>query len=270
MRTVRPPPACPRRHRRPIALLALVVAVPAADAGNRPAPPKPTIVLVHGAFADASSWNPVVTRLQRTRLSRPRPGQPAARTEQRQPVPGQRPRHDRRAGRSSSATRTAARSSPTPRPGNANVKALVYVAAFALDQGESLASISTQFPNSDLGASILPRPSPGGTDLYIRPDVFRSVFAADLPRATTDVMAATQRPLADLGFGEPSGAPAWATIPSWYMVAANDRAIDPAAERFMAQRAHAHTTVERSSHVAMLSHPDDVARMIVDAARTTG
>ncbi len=83
-------------------------------------------------------------------------------------------------------------------------------------------------------------------------------------------MAATQRPLADLGFGEASGPPAWATIPSWYMVAANDRAIDPAAERFMAQRAHAHTTVERSSHVAMLSHPDDVVRMIVAAARSTG
>ena len=70
--------------------------------------------------------------------------------------------------------------------GNANVKALVYVAAFALDQGESLASISAQFPNSDLGASILPRPFPGGTDLYIRPDVFRSVFAADIPRATAE------------------------------------------------------------------------------------
>ena len=252
-----------------VAVLALGVAVPAADAGNRPSSPKPTVVLVHGAFADASSWNPVVARLQRL-------GYPVL-------VPANPLR-----GLSGDSHYLASVLATIDGPvilvghsyggavisnaavGNENVRALVFIAAFALDEGESLASISTQFPDSDLGAAILPRPTPDGTDLYIRPDVFRPVFAADLPRAATDVMAATQRPLADLGFGELSGPPAWATIPSWYMVAANDRAIDPAAERFMAQRAGAHTTVERSSHVAMLSHPDDVVRMIVDAARTTG
>ncbi len=165
-----------------VAVLALGVAVPAAaaDAGNRPSSPKPTVVLVHGAFADASSWTPVVARLQRLGYPVLAPADPLR-------------------GLTSDSQYLASVLATVDGPvilvghsyggavitnsatGNGNVKALVYIAAFALDQGESLASISTQFPNSDLGSSILPRPYPGGTDLYIRPDVFRSVFAADLP-----------------------------------------------------------------------------------------
>ena len=241
-----------------------------AEPSDRPAPaPKPTVVLVHGAFADSSSWSPVIAKLQRL-------GYPVLAVAN--PLRGL--TNDSQYLASVLATvdgpiilvghSYGGAVISNAATGNPNVKALVFIAAFALDQGESLASISAQFPDSDLGASILPRPYPGGADLYIRPDLFRAAFAADLPRSATDVMAVTQRPLADLAFGEPSGPPAWATIPSWYMVAASDRAIDPAAERFMAQRAHAHTTVVRASHVVMLSHPDDVVRMIADAARATG
>jgi len=153
--------------------------------------PQPTVVLVHGAFADSSSWNPVVAKLQRL-------GYPV--------LAAANPLRGLTTDSQYLASVMATVDGPVvlvghsyggavitnAATGNANVKALVYIAAFALDQGESLASISAQFPDSDLGASILPRPYPGGTDLYIRPDLFRSAFAADLPRATTDVMAATQ------------------------------------------------------------------------------
>ena len=251
-----------------VILLCVGLTTSVANAHGQPSGPKPTIVLVHGAFADASSWNPVVTELLHE-------GYPViASANPLRSVSG-----DSKYLSSVLATITGpivlvghsygGAVITNAATGNANVKALVFIAAFAPDQGESLASIGAQFPNSDLGASILPRPAPDGTDLYINPNVFRNVFAADLPRSTAATMAVTQRPLSVNGFTEASGAPAWATIPSWYMVASNDRAIDPAAERFMAQRAHARTTEISSSHVAMLSHPAAVVRMIDDAARST-
>ena len=249
-------------------LLCVGLVVSTADAHGRPSAAKPTIVLVHGAFADASSWTPVVTQLLRQGYPVIAPADPLR-------------------GMSSDSAYLASVLATISGPivlvghsyggavitnaatGNANVKALVYIAGFALDQGESLASIGAEFTDSDLGASILQRPASDGVDLYIDPSVFRQVFAADLPRATAASMAVTQRPLGVNGFTEATGAPAWAAIPTWFMVATNDRAIDPAAERFMAERAHAHTTEIRSSHIAMLSHPGAVVRMIVDAASST-
>jgi len=110
------------------------------------------------------------------------------------------------------------------------------------------------------------RPFPGGVDGYINPTVFRDVFAADLPAATTAVMAASQRPGAISTLSDLSGVPAWKTIPSWYMVANQDHAIPPALERFMAARMHAHTVQVDSSHVAMMSHPGAVTDLILSAA----
>lgn len=261
------------RRLRPFALVAiaalgLVIAVPVASADDRRRPPLPTVVLVHGAFADSSSWNPVISKLQRRGFPVVAPANPLR-------------------GLTSDSAYLASVLATIDGPivlvghsyggavitnaatGNPNVEALVYVAAFALDEGDSLASIGQAYPNSDLGASVRPRPFPGGTDLYIDPAVFHDVFAADMPNTATAQMAVTQRPLAVAGFTEASGTPAWKTIPSWYVVATNDRAIDPAAERFMAARAGAHTTAIDSSHVVMLSHPDAVVRLITDAARAT-
>jgi pimeloyl-ACP methyl ester carboxylesterase len=158
--------------------------------------------------------------------------------------------------------------------GNPNVKALVYIAGFALAEGETVFGIVGQFPGSQLPQNILARPysqgSAGtGIDAYIDPAAFRQVFAADVPAPTAAVMAATQRPGTLASGSEGSGPPAWQSIPTWYLVANQDRAIPPAAERFMAERAHAHTVEIDSSHVAMISHQDVVTDLILDAATAT-
>jgi pimeloyl-ACP methyl ester carboxylesterase len=148
-----------------------------------------------------------------------------------------------------------------------NVKALVYIAAVAPDEGESQLGIFARFPGSQLGPStITERKSPGGVDQYVDRRSFRAVFAAGEPAAATVTMAATQRPLAKVAAAEKSGPPAWRTIPSWFMVATEDQAIPPAAERFMAKRARAHTVEVRSPHFAMLSHPAAVTKLILAAA----
>jgi pimeloyl-ACP methyl ester carboxylesterase len=106
-----------------------------------------------------------------------------------------------------------------------------------------------------------------GLDGYINLADFRELFAADVPRELASVMAVSQRPASVATLGEPSGEPAWKTIPSWYLVAKQDRAIPPAAERFMAQRMGAHTIEIDSSHVAMISHPGAVTDLILGAVR---
>ena len=118
-------------------------------------------------------------------------------------------------------------------------------------------------------ANLVVRPPPSGADGYINPATFRDIFAADLPRRTTDVMAASQRPADVATLGQPSGPPAWATIPSWFVVASRDHTIPPATQQFMAQRAESQTVTIRSSHVAMMSHPSEVAAVIERAATTT-
>ncbi|WP_446220619.1 alpha/beta hydrolase [Micromonospora sp. IBHARD004] len=142
--------------------------------------------------------------------------------------------------------------------GNPNVNALVYIAACAPDDGEPLVALQTRFPGSRLGLEALDiRPTgPESFDGYIKPSVFREIFAADLPLSTTAVMAATQR-LGDLGtLQQPSGPPGWKAIPSWYLVAKQDQVIPAAAQRFMAERAGARTKDVDASHVAMMSRPD--------------
>jgi pimeloyl-ACP methyl ester carboxylesterase len=135
--------------------------------------------------------------------------------------------------------------------------------------GETVGGLVLKNPGSGLTPeNLVLRPYPVGVDGYISPRAFHEVFAADLPAETAAIMAASQRPAETTILVTPSGLPAWRTIPSWYLVAADDKTIPPATERFMAQRAGATTVEIRSSHVAMISHPDAVKKLIVDAART--
>jgi pimeloyl-ACP methyl ester carboxylesterase len=246
---------------------------PVASASvHRPA--KPTVVLVHGAFADASGWNDVVRRLQRR-------GYPVLAPAN--PLRGVAPD----AAYLASVLETI--SGPivlvghsyggvvitNAATGNSNVKALVYVAAFAPEAGETIEGLQTQFPGSKLNQAALdirPYLLPDGTDSYdgyVKPALFRDIFAGDLPADTTAVMAATQRPADVHTLGQPSGTPAWKTIPSWTLIARNDNLIPAAAQRFMASRAGAHTVEVNASHVAMMSKPAATADLIADAATAT-
>ncbi|WP_037599801.1 alpha/beta fold hydrolase [Streptacidiphilus rugosus] len=234
---------------------------------------KPTIVLVHGAFADASSWTGVIQRLQRDGYPVIAPANPLR-------------------GLPSDSAYLASVLHSIQGPivlvghsyggevitdaaaGDPQVKALVYIAAIAPDKGESANDILGKFPGSELGSALnqVSYPLPDGktaTDLYIKPDKFRAAFAADVPAATAAVMAATQRPIDATSLGAPSTTPAWGTIPSWYLVANQDKTIPPAAERFMAERAHAHTSAVNSSHAVAVSHPDAVTDIILDAVHAT-
>ena len=233
----------------------LFYGVTASAARPSDAQPKPTIVLVHGAWADASGWAEVTSRLQRDGYTVIAPANPLRGLHS-----------DADYLTSVLATITGPvvlvghsyggmvmTNAATTAP---NVRALVYVAAFAPDAGDTVGGLGAMNPGSELGpATIVFRPHPGGLDAYIAPASFRSVFAADLPARTTDVMAATQRPIDATALGEPSGPPAWATIPSWYLVATQDHAIPPATQRFMAARAGATTIEVRSAHAAMVSVP---------------
>ncbi|MBO3751909.1 alpha/beta hydrolase [Streptosporangiaceae bacterium NEAU-GS5] len=232
---------------------------------------KPTIVLVHGAFADSSGWNGVIARLQNA-------GYPV--------IAAANPLRDLTGDAAYVSSVISTISGPVvlvghsyggevitnAAVGHSNVKALVYVAAFAPDEGESGLALAGAFPGSQLGAALITRsfPMPGGgtgTDAYIDPAKFRQVFAADLPLAGTSLMAATQRPVSVAALATPSGVPAWKTIASWYLVAGSDQAIPPAAERFMAKRANARTIeIKGASHAVMISHPRSTADLIIAAA----
>ena len=151
-----------------------------------------------------------------------------------------------------------------------NVAALVFIAAFAPDRGESILGLDARDLGSLVAASLVPVPFvvPAiGVDLFINRLLYRSVFAADVAEPAATEMAATQRPLTLAALSEPSAEPSWKTIASWYLVAANDLAIPPATERFMAGRAKATTVEVASSHAAPVSHPDAVVDTILSAAR---
>jgi pimeloyl-ACP methyl ester carboxylesterase len=241
----------------------------AADARPGTTAPKPTIVLVHGAFADASSWTGPIQNLQHRGYTVYAPANPL-----------------RGLASDADSIRTFLSTIPGPivlvghsyggavitnaATGNPNVKALVYIAAYIPAEGETLGQAGELGGGTSLLAQhIVVRPIPGSStdaDGSIDPAAFREVFAADLPAQQSAVLAATQRPIALSALGTPSGAPAWKTIPSWALVARNDRAIAPEAERAMALRTHAHTVEIRSSHVALISHPDAVTDLILAAA----
>lgn len=235
--------------------------------------PKPTVVLVHGAFADASGFNGTIALLQKAGFPVIAPANPLRDTAGDaayissvvDTIPG--PVILAAHSYGGVVITNAAR-------GHANVKALVYMGAFAPDQGESALQLAGQYPGSELGAALIPRsyPVPGGepgTDGYIDAAKCRAVFAADLPASQTRLMAATQRPGSVQGLSGPSGAPAWKTIPSWYLIPTQDKVIPPAAQRFMAKRAGSKVTEIRSSHVVMISHPEAAANTIKAAYAAT-
>ena len=153
-----------------------------------------------------------------------------------------------------------------------NVKSLVFVDAFALDVGEPAGSIGERFPDNDLGSALSTRPYtlPGGqtgTDVYVQPDRFHAVIGADVPERATALAAAAQRPIDQSAFVVPPTAAAWKTLPSWFVIGRQDRAIDPAGLRFMAKRAHGHVTEINASHLGLISHATTVASVIERAAR---
>ncbi|WP_432540699.1 alpha/beta fold hydrolase [Kineococcus sp. SYSU DK002] len=243
--------------------VAAPVPAPASPSGRRP-----TIVLVHGAFADGSSWGPVLERLHRS-------GYPALAVAN--PLRGVRSDADALQARLATLDGPvvlvghsyggAVITNVAARPGQ--VRALVYVAAFAPAQGESAAQLAAQHPGSTLGQTLAPVPLPDGSqDLYIRPALFHRQFAADVPAPRAALMAATQRPVRDTALEEASGRPAWADVPSWFLLAGADRNIPLRSQRSMAQRAgsRATVTVEGASHSVAVSHPGAVVQLITRAA----
>lgn len=235
--------------------------------------PRPTIVLEHGAFADAASWDGVVARLQRA-------GYPvvAAANPLRGPATDAaylRSVLDRvegpvvLVGHSYGGTVVSQAAAGL----EAKVKALVYIAAFLPDAGESSIGLTNKFPGSTLGEAVesvnYTLPDGGqGADVYIKPEKFRNQFAADVPAGKAGLMAAGQRPVAAAALEEKSTEAAWKTIPSWSLVTTEDRNIPVAAQRFMSARAKARTTTIDASHAVSVSRPEAVTHIVEQAART--
>jgi pimeloyl-ACP methyl ester carboxylesterase len=267
-----------RKALRPTLLAGLVAALTlplGATAGQASgaAAPKPTIVIEHGAFADASGFATTIASLQKAGYPVYAPANPLR-------------------GLSIDTAYLKSFLATVSGPivlvghsyggavitdaatGNPNVKALVYLAAYALADGENAATAATLGGGSNtLLQHLVYRPYPGGpqqdADASIDPAYFRQIFAQDVPATQAAVLAATQRPVTVSALTEPSTTPAWQSIPSWYLVALDDHAIPPVAEQAMAARADAYTIRVHSSHAVMVSHPDTVTRLILTAAAAT-
>jgi pimeloyl-ACP methyl ester carboxylesterase len=235
----------------------------------RPVATNTTIVLVHGAFAESSSWGAVIPKLAEKGY---------------RVIAAANPLRSLKGDSEYVATVLKGIKGPVVLVGHSyggavisnaasgreNVKALVYIDGYAPEAGESAVSISNRFPGGTLGSALAPPVTlpDGGKDLYIQEDKFRAQFAADVPEAETKLMFATQRPVTEAALNEPAGAPAWKTIPSWFIHGSLDKNITPEALVFMARRAGAKETVELKggSHVVMVSRPDEVANVIHRAA----
>jgi pimeloyl-ACP methyl ester carboxylesterase len=236
---------------------------------------KPTIVLVHGAWADASSFAGEIRALQDRGFRAIGFANPLR-------------------GLADDATYLAdfLRSLTGPvvlvghsyggavisaaAMGHEQVKALVFLNGWMPDEGESIAGIFENRSEGSLaGPAITPLPftgpngSEGGQDLYLDPEQFHAAFAADVDRGTSEIMAATQRPWSGAGFYEPSGPPAWKTLPCWYLLCTEDKAIPPATQRFMAERANARIQEVPASHASMVSQPEAATQLIVQAVEAT-
>lgn len=232
-----------------------------------------TVALIHGAFADSSSWNGVVERLQAagvrtTCIPNPLRGlsldaQYAASALRQLDSPVIVVGHSYGGAVMTNAV-----------PQVDNVVGLVYVAAFAPDEGETLMSIEGDSKDSVLTSSLVSRSYPTADgeveEFAIDPAKFHDAFAADLSPEDAAVMAATQRPASALAFAEPTGPPAWKRLPAWSVVATGDKAAGTDVVRSMAQRAKATITEEPGSHVIMVSKPQVVTDVIMDAVAATG
>jgi pimeloyl-ACP methyl ester carboxylesterase len=239
----------------------------ASAAGSRP-----TVALVHGAFADSSGWNDVVGQLQAAGIAVQAISNPlrgiAADTAYVASAIRQIPGPVLAVGHSYGG---AIITNAAPQAGN--VVGLVYVAAFAPDEGEALSDIEAGSTDSVLNTALLQLQYPAGqgtetaVELAIDPAKFHQAFAADLPENTAAVMAATQRPVAAAAFAEPNGTPGWKNLPSWAVVATGDKAAGSDVVRAMAKRAGAAITEVEGSHVIMISQPravTDVIRQAID------
>ena len=236
---------------------------------------KPVIVLEHGAWADASSWSSVISRLQRRGFTVYAPPNPLRGLPQDSAYLHQ------------FLTQNAALNGKpivlvghsyggavitNAAVGDPEVRALVYVDAFIPAKGDTIGGLARR---SCLGPdSFNPVPYPGGppgdVDLYIKPNLVPGCFANGLPASQAAVIAATQRPLAASAFTEPSGPPAWKTIPSWAVIGTADHVIPPVELTFMARRAGAHITDVNAGHLSLIAKPSVVTRVILQAAKATG
>jgi pimeloyl-ACP methyl ester carboxylesterase len=254
-------------------IIAAFSIVGTAGAAPPPAAPRQprstTIVLVHGAFAGSSSWNPVIAKLTRD-------GYPVIAAAN--PLRGLKSDADyvARIVRNVRGSVVLVGHSygggviSMAAEGSENVKSLVFVAGFAPEAGESAMSLGNQFPTGTLGPTLAPpiAQADGSQDLYIKQDKYWKQFAADVPQADAVGMAATQRPITQAALGEAAGAGAWRRLPSWFIWGSADKNIPKALHAFMAKRAGAKEAVEvnGASHVVMLSHAEQVAAMIERAA----
>lgn len=223
---------------------------------------KPSIVLVHGSWADGTSWQHViplllqdgytVTAVQNPLISLPEDIAITKRVIDAQPGSVVAVGHSY-----GGAVITGAA------VGNPRVKALVYIAGWALGPGDSISQLIGKYAPSPLVTAIAPD---AAGFLYIDREKFHEVFAHDVSPVEAQVMAVTQKPAASITFDQSVESAAWQTIPSWYLLAQEDRAITPELQRFMASRIGAKTTEIKASHVSYISHPREVANLIIEAA----
>jgi pimeloyl-ACP methyl ester carboxylesterase len=223
---------------------------------------KVSIVLVHGAFADASSWRKVIPILEKdgfavTAVQNPLKSLADDVATTKRAVDAQKENVILVGHSYGGAIITDAAA------GNSKVKGLVYVAAFAPDAGEALGGLIERFSPSPLATALVPD---SAGFLYIDRSKFQEVFANDLTKDEAALLAATQKPIAGAIFGEGLKAAAWKTIPSWYVVSTQDNAINPDLERFMAKRIGAEAKEIKASHVSFISNPAEVAKVVEAAA----
>ena len=230
---------------------------------------RPTVVLVHGAFAESASWDGVIARLQGHGYKAVAAANPIRSV-------------------SGDADFLASILDAIEGPivlvghsyggavmsnaalGKGNVEALVFVGAFAPEEGENIGELSSRYPGATLGETLWSVPlADGSTDLYIRQELYHRQFAEDVPAERTALMAVGQRPLRDVAVNEASGPPAWRSVPSWFVFGELDKNIPAAAHRFMAERAEAREVVEieGASHAVGVSHPEEVADILLRAAK---
>jgi len=223
---------------------------------------KPSIVLVHGAFADATGWQKVIPLLEKdgftvTAVQNPLKSIADDVATTKRAIEAQKGDVVLVGHSYGGAIITGAGAN------NPKVKALVYVAAFAPDAGETIGALIGQFPPTPLGAALVPD---SAGFLFIDRPKFHEIFAKDVPEGESAVMAATQKPVAGASFGETQAVAAWKTVPSWYVVSTQDHAINPDSERFMAKRMNAHTTEIDASHVSFISQAAKIVSIIEEAA----
>ncbi len=258
-----------------VALVWIGVGGPAAATRQGSSDPRPTIVLVHGDWADASSWNGVIQRLQDRGFTVVAPPNTLR-------------------GPSQDAPYLASYLQTIPGPivlvahsyggfvitnaatGNPNVKALVYIDAFVPDENETALDLvggTSSCVTAEGAFNVVP--IDGGVDLYLRWEAagsyagFMGCFANGVDEDTAAVLAATQRPASAAQFGDPSGAPAWKTIPSWALLGTLDNVIPPDLQQTMYERAGAHISRVKAGHLSLITRPDAVVRVILSAVEAT-